>query len=188
MRLALKLALAFTLANVALAAVYGYLAMRRDAYLFQRQLDEEAQELGPVMECLLTDAWKSNGDRGMRESLKRFCSGQEQPVRVRWVWFDSTDEDSRPAAPGNRRSSQRAWRTRSDGPDGTSYLVIYWPVKLSTERQGGLEFAHPTDRIDCPTSGKSCCGLPCSSAAWRCSAAFWPCCWASVSSAGRWST
>ncbi len=143
MRLALKLALAFTLANMLLAGIYGYLAIGRDAYLFQRELDEEAQELGPGMECLLTDAWKTNGDRGVREALKRFCGGQEQPVRIRWVWFESKDEDSPLAAKVTPVVLREHGELEATGQDGTGYLVIYWPVKLATEREGGLEFAHP---------------------------------------------
>ena len=153
------------------------------------QLDEEAQELGPVMECLLTDAWKTNGDRGMRESLKRFCGGQEQPVRIRWVWFESTDEDSPLAANGDRRLfSSEHGELEATGPDGDRYLVIYWPVKLATERQGGLEFAHPIAALTANQRDIMIADGPADRRHGAASACCWPCCWASASSAGRWNS
>ncbi len=146
MRLALKLGLVFMLANMALAGIYGYMAMRREVVLFQRQVAEEADEMGPVMSRILADAWTSDRDRGMHESLRRLCSSQPQPLRVRWVWFDAVEDDSRPAASSNLLTQvvlQEHGVVETAAADGTAYLVVYWPVALNTSRQGGLEFAHP---------------------------------------------
>jgi hypothetical protein len=56
MRLALKLALVFILANIALAGIYGYLAVRCEVILFQQRAAIEAEEMGPVIEKLLAFA------------------------------------------------------------------------------------------------------------------------------------
>ena len=61
MRLALKLVLVFMLANIALAGIYGYLAVRREVILFQKRAAAEAEEMGPVIEKLLADAWRNQG-------------------------------------------------------------------------------------------------------------------------------
>ena len=66
MRLTLKLALVFILANIALAGIYGYLAVCREVVLFQKRAAAEAEEMGPVIEKLLADAWRTEGDLGMR--------------------------------------------------------------------------------------------------------------------------
>ena len=99
MRLTLKLGLAFMLANMALAVVYGYMAMRREVAIFQRQVAEEAEEMEPVIERVLADAWSSKRDAGLRDSLKTYFGGQPHPMRVRWVWFDAEAEDDRPVVP-----------------------------------------------------------------------------------------
>jgi signal transduction histidine kinase len=150
MRLAMKLALVYMAANMVLACIYGYLAMRREVDVFHRQVAEEAQEMEPVMERVLTDAWTLKRDVGVRESLQRFCSEQPQPMRVRWVWFDlhedAADEEFRPAASSKLMTEVALQEHRvldAEAPDGASYVVIYWPMSLSPDRQGGLEFAHP---------------------------------------------
>jgi signal transduction histidine kinase len=149
MRLALKLVFIFMLANIALAVVYGYVAMRRETALFQRQVSEEAEAMEPVMERLLTEAWTRQRDAGVRDSLQRYFGSQPQPMRVRWVWFDCSDpadDEFRPTAASNlitavARQEHRVLETES--PDGTGYFVIYWPMSLNPARQGGLEFSHP---------------------------------------------
>jgi two-component system, NtrC family, sensor kinase len=150
MRLALKLGLAFLLVNMALACIYGYKAMRREAALFHQQVAEEANELGPMMERIAADAWQSGRDRGLRDSLRRFCSGRQQPLRVRWVWFDIAEEDSRPVAASTLLTQvalQEHEVLETKASDGTAYFVVYWPVALDAGHPGGLEFAHPTTAL-----------------------------------------
>ena len=151
MRLTLKLALVFILANIALAGIYGYLAVRREVILFQKRAAAEAEEMGPVIEKLLADAWRTEGDRGMRESFRRIIGSQQQPLRIRWVWFDTKAEaEFCPAAAADRLTAiviQEHIAVETDEPDGISYLHIYWPVALTAQRQGGLEFAHPMTEL-----------------------------------------
>ena len=146
MRLAMKLALIYMAANMALAGVYGYLAMRREADVFHCQVAEEAQEMEPVVERLLADAWTTKRDIGVRESLQRFCGEQPEPMRVRWVWFDdAAEKEFRPAAGSDLLTAIALQEHRvleTEAPDGAAYLVIYWPMSLNPDRQGGLEFSH----------------------------------------------
>ncbi len=151
MRLAMKLALVFLAANMALAGVYGYLAMNREADVFHRQVAEEAEEMEPVMERLLTEAWKAKQDIGLRESLQRFGGEQPPPMGVRWVWFDNAAEkEFRPAATSDLMTAIALQEHRvleTAGPDGASVLVIYWPMSLSPDRKGGVEFSHPVTAL-----------------------------------------
>ena len=52
-----------------------------------------------AVEPLLRDAWRSAGRGGMLQFVARI-EGDEQQVRIRWVWLDDTaDNATRPAAP-----------------------------------------------------------------------------------------
>ena len=104
MRLALKLVLVFMLANIALAGIYGYLAVRREVVLFQKRAAAEAEEMGPVIEKLLADAWPPEGDRDIAGiCCDRIIASQQQPLSVRWVWFDTMAEaEFRPAVSAER--------------------------------------------------------------------------------------
>jgi signal transduction histidine kinase len=146
MRLAMKLALIYMAANMGLACIYGFLAMRREVDVFHRQVAEEAEEMEPVVERLLTDAWKAKREVGVHEMLQRYCSDQQPPMRVRWVWFDRDEEEFSPAASSSLMTKvalQEHHALEAEAPDGSAYLVVYWPMSLSSERQGGLEFSHP---------------------------------------------
>ena len=107
MRLALKLVLVFMLANIALAGIYGYLAVRREVILFQKRAAAEAEEMGPVIEELLADARRR--PRAIATSRSRSTGSsrsQQQPLRIRWVSFDTKAEaEFRPAVPAERLTS-----------------------------------------------------------------------------------
>jgi two-component system NtrC family sensor kinase len=150
MRLTLKLGLAFMLANMALAVVYGYMAVQREVAIFHRQVAEEAEEMEPVIQRVLADAWSSKRDAGLRDSLRTYFGGQPQPMRVRWVWFDAVEEDDRPVASAKLLTAvalQEHLALETEAPDGTAFVVIYWPMPLDPDRQGGLEFCHPVTAL-----------------------------------------
>ena len=151
MRLALKLALVFMLANIALAGIYGYLAVRREVALFQQRATEEAEEMCPVIEKLLADTWRTEDDRDIEESLRKVIAAQQQPLNIRWVSFDSKAEaEFRPAVATERLTAiviQEHIPIETEEPDGDSYLRVYWPVVLTADRKGGLEFALPETEL-----------------------------------------
>ena len=71
MRLALKFVLAFTIGNILLAAVYGYVAVRREVRLFQHTASVEAESLGRAMEDMLADAWRRSGHQGVLQVVRK---------------------------------------------------------------------------------------------------------------------
>ena len=99
MRLALKLVLAFMLANIALAAIYGYLAVRREVRTYEHNASEEAEAIGPAMQVVLADAWRESGIQGVQECVRRTAI---------------TVQETRDASPLGvvRRSGRRSGRSR----------------------------------------------------------------------------
>lgn len=146
MRLALKLVLAFMLANIALAAIYGYLAVRREVRMFEHTASEEAESLGPAMQVVLADAWRATGYRGVEECVRRVATIQETQLQIRWVWFDSPPgEPDAPSAPPKLLTAtaiERHLTIETADTAGNGVLDIYWPVPLEGGRRGGLEFSH----------------------------------------------
>jgi two-component system, NtrC family, sensor kinase len=150
MKLTIKLVTAFVLGNVLLAAIYGYLAVQREVQQFERTAADEADSLGATMQELLTDSWQRAGPQCVE--MLRKVSGQAQQMRIRWVWFDSQpgSPDS-PAAPAERLTTitiERHDAVYAPDPEGETRLHIYWPMALSADRRGGLEFSRPTSELD----------------------------------------
>ena len=151
MRLALKLALVFMLANIVLAGIYGYVSFRREVALFQRRAAKEAAEMGPVIEELLADFGRTKDDRSIQESLDKLVPSGQQPLSIRWVSFDAqADPRFRPRVPAERLTViviQQHLPVETEEPDGTATLHVYWPVKLPAPRTGGLEFTDPETEL-----------------------------------------
>ena len=145
MRLALKLVLAFVVANILLAAIYGYLAAENEVQVFEHTASLEAESLGPAMAVMVTEAYKSTGDRGMREMIRKASDGQGRELQIRWVWFDGTPGSPDLPAVSPKRLTAIAIQQHSViddvAPDGVANLRVYWPVHLTIDRRGGLEFS-----------------------------------------------
>ncbi len=146
MRLALKLVLAFMLANIALAAIYGYLAVRREVRMFEHTANDEAESLGPAMQVVLADAWRTGGDQAVQNVVRRAGTIHEGELHIRWVWFDERPGDpDAPSAPPELLSVtaiERHTEIETSDSAGNPVLDIYWPVPLDIDRRGGLEFSH----------------------------------------------
>jgi signal transduction histidine kinase len=152
MRLALKFVIAFTLGNIALAVLFGYLAMRREAEVFRKMATAEAETLGHAMEDVLANAWRSAGHQAVLQFVERANDGQQHRVRIRWVWFDApSNDDHCPSASREQltpASVEQHLAIETDTPEGSSYLHIYWPVRANPQRPGGLEFSRPMDELE----------------------------------------
>ena len=152
MRLALKLVLVFTTGNIILAVLFGYLAIRREVYLFHQEATAEAKTLGHAMEEVLAGAWQSTGRPGVLQLVGRANDGQEHHVRIRWVWFDANpgEPDSPSTVPERLTAVTIEQHQPIEGtdPEGMSYLHVYWPVVLSAPRKGGLEFSRPMMELE----------------------------------------
>ncbi|HEV3417503.1 MAG TPA: HAMP domain-containing sensor histidine kinase [Pirellulales bacterium] len=152
MRLALKLVLAFLLANIVLAVVYGYLAVQHEVRVFERTASDEAKSLGPPMEHLLVAAWHSSGDRGLHDFIREASTRRDQQMRIRWVWFDVQpgDPDSPIASLDQLTATvfEQHQTVEQSASGGNELLLVYWPVQLAVERRGGLEFSEPAAELE----------------------------------------
>jgi len=152
MRLALKLALAFLLANILLAAVYGYLAVQREIRLFERRVRGEAESIGPTLEILVIEAWQRDGYRGLTKVIQKSSPPRSELLRIRWVWFDERrGRPDAPAAPVERLTPvvlEQHTPIDQIADDGHEYFEVYWPIRLAAARSGGLEFSQPADDLE----------------------------------------
>jgi two-component system, NtrC family, sensor kinase len=152
MRLALKLVMIFTVGNIILAVIYGYLAICREVQMFYQTATAEAKTLGHAMEVVVADAWRSAGDQGVLQYVNRADDGQARHMRIRWVWFETRPgEPHSPSAVPERLSTvtlNQHIPIEGMNSEGLSYLFIYWPVTLEAGRQGGLEFSRPMTELE----------------------------------------
>ena len=106
MRLALKLVVIFTVGNIILAVIYGYLSICREVQMFHQTATDEAETLGHAMEVVVSDTWRSTGDQGVLRYVNRADDGQEHHMHIRWVWFDTQPgEPNSPSAVPERLSA-----------------------------------------------------------------------------------
>jgi two-component system NtrC family sensor kinase len=151
MRLALKLVAAFLLANIALAALYGYLSIKSEVRSFRTMVRDEADSLAPPLQTVLADAWRSGGESGLQQRIEQVQHVQTTELHVRWVWFDRTTGDqAAPAAPQAELTATAIERhevIETFDSSGSPMLDVYWPVPLGVARRGGLEFAHPVAEL-----------------------------------------
>ena len=151
MRLALKLVLAFMIANIALAAIYGYLAVKREVRMFEKTARDEADSIGPPMQLVLADEWRATGLNGVEECIRQVAKLHETELHIRWVWFDSPPGDpDAPSAPTSLLTAtviERHTTIEAFDTAGNEVLDIYWPVPLDGGRRGGLEFSHSTTEL-----------------------------------------
>jgi len=156
MRLVLKLALVFLLANVLVAGVYGYLAVRREVWLFEQRVHREAESLGSTLEILVIDAWQQKGYPGLMNVIRTSSPRQPEALRIRWVWFDERAGSLHaPAARTEQLTPVVLEQHRvldETADDGSEYFEVYWPVRLPAERRGGIEFSHSADELDAQKS------------------------------------
>ncbi len=151
MKLTAKLVVVFTLGNILLATVYGYLAVLRDKWMFRRTAIEEAQIIGNAMQNPIADVWRRDRRMELVELLLK-ASLKESGMSIHWVWFDAgSGDDFSPTAP-----VEQLTLIAIDGPlvveaadrKGAPCLYVYEPVALEAGRKGGLEFSRHTDELE----------------------------------------
>ena len=155
MRLALKLVLVFMLANIALAGIYGYLAVRREVALFQRALPPRPKRWAPSSR---SSARPRPGEdegrsRACQESLRQgHCLSTTSPLAhsLGMVRYQA-EAKFRPAVSAERLTSiviQQHVAVETDEPGGTPNLHVYWPVTLLAQPSGGLEFTFSETELE----------------------------------------
>jgi len=151
MKLTLKIILLFLIVACGLVGVSGYLSVQREIAFFEDEMSARHGRLVTAVEPMLRDAWQSAGRGGMLRFVASI-EGDEQQVRIRWVWLDETADDAtRPVAPHQSLSSiplGRLTSVRVRTTDELGLYCSYFPVELGDGRRGALEMTESLTRRD----------------------------------------
>ena len=151
MKLTLKIIVLFLVVVCGLVGVSGYLSVQREVDFFEVEMTARHGRLVATVEPMLRDAWSSAGRGGMLQFVARIA-GDEQQVRIRWVWLDETADDAtRPVAPRQSLAGLPTNRLTSvpvRETDGAGLYCSYFPVEFGDGRLGALEMSESLARRD----------------------------------------
>lgn len=151
MKLAGKLMLLMLLGIVFLHSVQGYLTIRREMELFNKDMRTDASLLGHALKELIADVWRTNGEERALELIED-ANRDEHLLQIRWVWLDAPQGDphhphiSREKLSPVARGQEIALKEKES--EGPGYLYTYIPVKVERERRGALELAESLSMVD----------------------------------------
>ncbi|MCU0682426.1 MAG: ATP-binding protein [Polyangiaceae bacterium] len=142
MRLTFKLVLTLWLGFCVLLLLNTMHRVRREAELFERDMQQDHALLGRALAPAVTDAWRAEGDEGARRVLERaFDAERELSAR----WQPPSANQARPTPPQNAdegRAAPIAFDIVVDAQGGRR-LVTYIPVPLGLEQAGVVEVSEP---------------------------------------------
>jgi two-component system NtrC family sensor kinase len=151
MKLTLKIIVLFLIVACCLVGFSGYMSVLREIAFFEEEMTARHGRLVTAVRPMLLDAWNSAGRGGMLRFVASI-EGDEQHVRIRWVWLDATaDNATRPIAPPEFLSQLASTRLTSVSvrtTDGSGLYCSYYPVELGDGRRGALEMSESLSRRD----------------------------------------
>ena len=144
MKLTAKLVLIFMIGIISLTGVYGYLAVRREVQQFEDDARADAHRIGTALEEMIAIVWRDDGEQAALRLIQH-TGRRQQHLQIRWVWFDASQGDPyQPLAPRELLTAvliEQHEIVHVHGPDGEKYLHAYWPIPVTSSRQGGLELS-----------------------------------------------
>ena len=152
MKLTLKIILLMLVVACGLVGISGYLSVEREIAFFEEEMTARHARLVAAVQPMLLDAWRSAGRGGMLRFVASI-EGDEQQVRIRWVWLDETaDETTRPVAPSTALAELKSGQltsVRVRELNGAGLYGTYFPVALiGDSRRGALEMTESLGRRD----------------------------------------
>lgn len=148
MRVTTKLMSCMLTTMVIVAFVSAYLAIRSDRTRFEAQAKDEAERIANSIEADLARVLRESGvEEAVAMLRNRQVTGYD--LRMRWVWFDQTGNDSfRPNVPRSELPELTPRRAVSiHVTDNTGdHLTTYWPLQMD-DRMGGVEFSRSTEEL-----------------------------------------
>lgn len=151
MKLATKLTSILVAGIIVLLAVDGYLLVRRDTKIFEREMQKDARQFGLAARDLITDAWRTAGPRRTFELIE---SGNDpaEPVRIRWVWLDAKPDDPRRPAvsPAKLEALARGQEISLEQRDetGRRRLYTYVPIAVNARHPAALELSESLSELE----------------------------------------
>ena len=151
MKLAFKLVSVLVLEIIFLLAINGYLSVKREIKLFDREMKREAFQIGHAMKDLVVAVWHTSGQHTAMQLIKA-ANKEEHLVNIRWVWLDASPNDlNRPRVRIERLEpvlQGREVSLKERGKKSTGYRYTYVPVGVNEDRPGALELSEPLAHID----------------------------------------
>jgi signal transduction histidine kinase len=151
MKLAFKLVSVLILEIIFLLAIDGYLSVKREIKLFDREMKREAFQIGHAMKDLVVAVWYTSGQRQAMQ-LIRAANKEGHLINIRWVWLDASPNDlNRPRVLIERLEPVRQGQEvslKERGKKSTGYRYTYVPVGVNEDRPGALELSEPLAHLD----------------------------------------
>lgn len=157
MRLTRKF-IAALVVGVALVAMFqAFFDYRRERDVFDNQMRAEASALGRALARGMAEVWARDGEAAAREFLNT-TSNQNERIRARWVWLDSTRDAPRAPREALAAMKENLVVVTKDAP--ANLLLTYIPVEPPERRElserqdppeprlGGIEVAQSLSELD----------------------------------------
>ena len=144
MKLTIKIMGLIFLGIIALLAVDGYIAVKREINLFDNDMKQNAFMLGNTVKELTIGAWHESGRNRALELIKK-VDKEENHMRIQWVWLGGLS--SGPYMPHVALKKLTAVfngheiSVKKTDDNGPGYRYTYIPVKISNNAHGALEIS-----------------------------------------------
>ncbi|AUX42057.1 uncharacterized protein SOCE26_034820 [Sorangium cellulosum] len=143
MKLARKLTLALMFGVFLVLALSAYVQIRREANVFENDVQRDHQAMGRALAAAVTEVWRSEGQaRALR--LVEDANERERQVDIRWTWLDGqAGEAHRPRlAPELLLPVAKGQAVVHRIPkEDADILVTCAPVAVPGDRVGALELS-----------------------------------------------
>ncbi len=146
MRLLIKITSIVLLGIIVLLVIDGFISVRREVALFDKDMAHDGLLLGRTMKELVATTWEISGAERALE-LIREANSQEHEIDMRWVWLDAPPDDS--FAPRlsrdeiQRLAEEQELSCKKTGGGSVGYRLTYVVVPVGGGRVGALELSEP---------------------------------------------
>ncbi|MFO1065591.1 MAG: hypothetical protein U0892_17130 [Pirellulales bacterium] len=152
MKLTGKILSVMLAAVILMTIVAGYLTVHTAYVDLESRQAEVAQRLADELQDRIVDAWKRDGMRGIARTIEAKTAAADEPLAVRWVWFNQQVESEY-----SPRAEFESWKgirlgeilsVVKDESGGSRALLTYLAIRAVDGELGGLELLQPLAALD----------------------------------------
>ena len=144
MKITWRLVLAVLASAALILSLDGYLRVQHNVALFQTDLEDDSRMLGQVLESVLADAWRTEGQQRVLRIVADANTSHSR-LRFRWIGLGSTaTAQNRLGLDPEQLASLRGGAPVSikvPDPNGYVFLHTYVPVAVGGKMPGVLEIS-----------------------------------------------